>query len=66
MSNLGEEYRTEFGEFLDFETDARDDTEFREPFQEWIPLSDIDLKRSPAFQAIADAVAEAKAAHEKK
>jgi hypothetical protein len=66
MSNLGEEYRTEFGEFLDFETDARDHTEPHEPFQEWVPLSDVDLTRSPIFQAVADAVAAARTLQQKK
>jgi hypothetical protein len=60
MSNLGEEYRTEFGEFLDFETDTRDDTQFHEPFPEWIPLSDLDVTQSPLFSAVASSVAHSK------
>jgi hypothetical protein len=61
MSGLGSEYVTEFGEFTDFDTDARDDREFQEPFPEWIPLSDIDVTTSSVFSAIAESVARTKA-----
>jgi hypothetical protein len=60
MSGLGSEYVTEFGEFLGFDTDAKDDREFREPFPEWVPLSDVDVTTSSVYGTIADSIARIK------
>ena len=64
MSNHGEEYKTEFGEFLDFSTDMKSDQEFHEQFQEWIPITDIDLTKSPLYPVIAEVVTRAKEQHQ--
>ena len=64
MSNHGEEYRTEFGEFLDFNADIKSDEQYQEGFQEWVPITEIDLTASPLFATISEAVANAKAQHQ--
>jgi hypothetical protein len=60
MSSLGDEYVTEFGEFLEFDTDTKDSSEFHEDFVEWISLSDVDPTSSPAFERIRQAVAQSR------
>ena len=60
MSNLGNEYVTEFGEFISFKTDAKDLPEQTEPFQDFIPLSEIDVKSSPTYAKIQQIVEAAK------
>jgi hypothetical protein len=60
MSALGEGYVTEFGEFLEFDTETKDNSEFHEDFVEWISLSDVDPTRSPAFERIRQSVAQSR------
>jgi hypothetical protein len=62
MSALGEEYKTEFGEFLEFSTTTKDDREYHEDFLEWIPLGDIDPRQSPTFARIQESVIRTKEA----
>ena len=52
MSNLGSEYVTEFGEFIGFKSDARSVPDSKEPFREFISLSEIDFKDSPIYEKI--------------
>ena len=60
MSNLGNEYVTEFGEFISFKTDAKDLPDQNEPFQDFIPLSEIDVTSSPTYAKIQEIVQRAK------
>jgi adenylate cyclase class IV len=60
MSALGEDYVTEFGEFLEFETTAKDDREYHEDFVEWIPLADIEPTSSPTFARIRESIVRVK------
>ena len=45
MSSMGDEYKTEFGEFVDFTADLRETEAVKEPFQDFTSLQDIDFKQ---------------------
>lgn len=60
MTSTGEEYKTEFGEFLDFTTDSTDQTPVNEPFPDFLSIDDIPLDKSPLYNQIAEIVARVK------
>lgn len=66
MSSLGEEFTTEFGEFLDFDSGLRSDDRYEDPFRAWIPIADMDMTKTQNFAKIAEAVAKAKEELEKR
>lgn len=64
MSNLGDEYKTEFGEFLDFQSEYDGGAPYRDPNEAFIPLSEINVEQSYVFgqiEAIAQEMAQSTA-----
>lgn len=56
MTNTGEEYKTEFGEFLDFTTESMDKTPVVEPFLDFRSIDEIPLNKSPLYSKIGEAI----------
>lgn len=54
MTSTGEEYKTEFGEFLDFNTESTDQTPVVEQFTDFLPIDKIPLERSPLYAQIGE------------
>lgn len=65
MSGLGQEFTTEFGEFLDFHSNVKSDRRHEDPFQSWRSISEMDVTQAANFGRIAEAVAKAKEEMEK-
>jgi hypothetical protein len=61
MSDPGEEYETEFGEFAEFDTEIETETKDNsEEFVEWTSLSDVDPTSSPIMERIRQSVVESR------
>lgn len=52
MSLLGDEFQTEFGEYINFETDMKGEIEFHEEFEEFVSLSQIPNQNNDIVQRI--------------
>lgn len=52
MSNLVDDYKTEYGDFLDFKNDDNTNIQYNESFDEFIPLSSINIEQSYIYQQI--------------
>ena len=60
MTSAGEEYKTEFGEFLDFTTESMDKTPVCEPFQDFLSIDKIPLSKSPLYSQIGEIIEKVK------
>ncbi|EAX93500.1 hypothetical protein TVAG_132170 [Trichomonas vaginalis G3] len=56
MSLLGKEFVTEFGEFVTFTTEEHGNPEYKEPFQEFVSLSEVPIEQTRNYQQISQAV----------
>lgn len=56
MASIRDEFKTEFGEFLDFNTESTDQTPVVEPFKDFRSIDEIPLDKSPLYPKIGEIV----------
>lgn len=61
MTTNGDEYKTEFGEFLDLTSESHDLTPVNEEFNDFVSMNNIPLDKSPLYSQISELVSQIKA-----